>query len=55
MATDWFQTETYSEPSQTSRVEILAQEVNGFQRLTNFAKSYVLYLALSIIYRSFTG
>ena len=34
--------EAYSEPCQTSKIELFAKIVNGFQPLTIFAKSSVL-------------
>ena len=36
----------HSEPSQTSKMELLAKRVNGFQPFTIFAKSSILYFRL---------
>ena len=34
--------EAYSQPSRTSKIELFAKIVNGFQSLTIFAKSFIL-------------
>ena len=43
-ATDWWSkwAEVYFEPCQTSKMELFANIVNGFQPLTVFANSYIL-------------
>ena len=38
--------EIYSEPNQTSKMELLVKLINGFQPLTNFAESSVLHIWL---------
>ena len=47
-----FNTETYSEPSRISQMELFAKIVNGFQPLTIFARSSILDVRLGFEYAS---
>ena len=45
-------TEAYSEPSQTSKMELFARIIKGFQLLTIFIKSSILDIRLGFEYAS---